>query len=96
MSEPAAADDTESMASSPPPPPAQHKSWADEADDDAAATDETTTKEPSTSSPSLNFDELAIDENKTPPKLLDYGKTPISKRLPPETRRTPRWRRSRT
>ncbi|MED6149703.1 DEAD-box ATP-dependent RNA helicase 38 [Stylosanthes scabra] len=75
MSEPAATDDTVSTASSPPPPPppAQHKSWADEADDDAAATDETTatTKEPSTSSPSLNVDELTIDENKTPPKLLD-------------------------
>ncbi|KAK7267840.1 hypothetical protein RIF29_20519 [Crotalaria pallida] len=67
MSEPTPADTASPSA------PA-HRSWADEADDETAEQTNATassTSETTTESSSLKLDELSIDENKKPPKLLD-------------------------
>ncbi|KAK7273696.1 hypothetical protein RIF29_14755 [Crotalaria pallida] len=75
MTESNPADTASPMAPPPAPAPASaHKSWADEADDEAAEQTNATpssTSETAQSSSSLNLNDLSIDENKKPPKLLD-------------------------
>ncbi|OIW01580.1 hypothetical protein TanjilG_21160 [Lupinus angustifolius] len=49
--------------------PPSHKSWADEADEESNATASSSSAPPQTSS--LEVDDLTIEDNKKPPKLLD-------------------------